>query len=188
MIIAEITIYSKKTGKSRTFPLNEEASRILHEWKQNYSFPDRKDTDCIFPSQKYGRDTPMTSAGANKILRKMALKAGIKKDVWMYLFRHTRATRLYEELPTPIVEKLLGHKDMYNTYAHISGKKAREELLKKVYHINEMLPEERADLKKEMERMQKQIEYLQKIAFYVETQKELAEHGEPVSVLREKKK
>ena len=88
----------------------------------------------------------------------MATKSGLNKDVWNYLFRHTRATRLYEELPQQIVEKLMGHKNMAQIYAHISSKKARDEMLKKIYHIEEMSPEKRKDLEKEVDKLKKMVE------------------------------
>lgn len=132
---ADITLYSNKTRDTRTFPVKK-AAKFLNEWKQNYSFPDVKLSDYVFPYRD--RNKPMTTAGLNKILRRMSKKAGLNKDVWTYLFRHTRATKLYEELPQPIVEKLMGHKNMAEIYAHISTKKAREMMLEKIYHIEEI--------------------------------------------------
>lgn len=148
---ADITLFSNKTGQSRTFPVKK-SKQHLWEWKQNYSFSNLKPNDYVFPS-RFGRDKPITSAGLNKMLRRMATASGLDKDVWNYLFRHTRATRLYEELPTPIVEKLMGHKNMSGVYAHISSKKAREAMLNKIYHIEELTKEEKEeikDLKKEI--------------------------------------
>lgn len=143
---ADITLFSSKTKNSRTFPVVEKTKDALWEWKQHYSFPDVKPQDYVFPSR--WRDRSITSAGLNKMLRRMAKSARLDKDVWNYLFRHSRATRLYEELPTPIVEKLMGHKNMAQVYAHISSKKAREEILKKIYHIEELTAKEKAEITK----------------------------------------
>ena len=155
---ADLNFYSGKTKKSRTFPLVKEAKTFLWEWKQHYLYENINSKDFVFPS-RFSRDKPMTTANVNKILRTMAKKSGIKKDIWGYLFRHTRATRLYEELPTPIVEQLLGHRDMYNTYAHISNKKAREELLKKMGELEELPPEQ----KEKLEALQRRVEELEKM-------------------------
>jgi integrase len=141
---ADITLYSSKTKVARTFPIVEKTMKALWDWKQHYTYPDVNQNDYVFPSR--WRDRPMTSAGVNKMLRRMSKKAGIKKDVWGYLLRHTKATRLYEELPQQIVEKLMGHKNMAGIYAHISSKKAREELLKKVYHIEELTTQEKEEI------------------------------------------
>jgi len=143
---ADITLFSNKTKQSRTFPVVEKTMKALWEWKQHYSFSDVQGKDYVFPSR--WREKPITSSGLNKILRKMAVASDLNKDVWGYLFRHSRATRLYEELPQQIVEKLMGHKNMAGIYAHISSKKAREEMLSKIYHIEELSPQEQNKIKK----------------------------------------
>lgn len=142
---ADITLYSGKTNQSRIFPVNK-AKEFLWEWKQNYSFPDVKSEDFVFVSR--WRERHMTTAGLNKILRRLSEKAGIEKDIWNYLFRHSRATKLYEELPTPTVEKLMGHSNMYKVYAHISNKKAREQMLNRIYNIKKLTPEDKEEIKK----------------------------------------
>ncbi len=142
---ADINLFSSKTKQSRNFPVNR-AREFLWEWKQNYSFPDIKPKDYVFPS-RLNRDKPITTAALNKMLRRMSVKAGLDKDVWNYLMRHSTATRLYEELPTPIVEKFMGHKNMSGIYAHISSKKAREEMLNKIYNIEELTQSEKGEIK-----------------------------------------
>lgn len=151
---ADITLFSTKTKQSRTFPVVEKTKNALWEWKQHYSFTDVKPQDYVFPSR--WRDRPMTTAGANKMLRRMATASGLDKDVWNYLFRHSRATKLYEELPQQIVEKLMGHKNMAGVYAHISSKKAREVMLNKIYKIEELTEGE----KEKMKRLETEIEEL----------------------------
>ncbi len=148
---AEITLFSGKTKQSRTFPIVEETMAALWEWKQHYTFPKVQPQDFIFVSR--WRDKAMTTAGLNKMLRKMAVSSGIEKDVWSYLLRHTRATRLYEELPQQIVEKLMGHKNMAGIYAHISSKKAREEMLNKVYKIEKLTTEEKKEIRELKEKV-----------------------------------
>lgn len=150
---ADVTLYSNKTGKSRTFPVTK-AKEHLWNWKQNYSFVNVQPNDYVFVSR--WREKPMTSPGLNKILRRLASRAAINKDVWNYLLRHSQATRLYEELPTPLVEKLMGHKNMSHVYAHISNKKAREVMLEKIYKIEKLNPQD----KKELKEMKKELDSL----------------------------
>jgi len=140
---ADINLFSNKTKSSRNFPVRK-AKEHLWNWKQNYSFPDLNSNDYVFPSRK--RDKILTTPGINKMLRRIATASGLNKDVWSYLFRHSRATRLYEELPQQIVEKLMGHKNMAGIYAHISSKKAREEMLSKIYKIEDSTPEDKKEL------------------------------------------
>ncbi len=157
---AEVTLFSNKTKQSRSFPIVEKTKEALWEWKQHYSFQDIKPNDYVFPSR--WRNKPITSAGLNKMLRRMSESAGLNKDVWNYLFRHTRATRLYEELPQQIVEKLMGHKNMAGIYAHISSKKAREEMLSKIYKIDDMPQEKKNELELEVATLKKNYKNLHK--------------------------
>lgn len=170
--VANITLYSKKTNKTRTFPVKE-ASIHLKRWKQEYCFPNVKPSDYVFPNPN-NRDAHLTSDGLNKFLRTIARKSGIDRRVWAYLFRHSRATALYEELPTPLVEKLMGHKKMFDVYAHISDKKAREELISKIYHIKELSPEKKAKFEREIEAQAKDIE---KLKNYMKHNKEAINSG-----------
>lgn len=178
---ADLTLYSSKTKKARTFPVVEKTMKALWDWKEHFSYSDVKPQDYVFPSR--WRNKPMTTAGINKMLRRMAKKAGLQKDVWGYLFRHSKATRLYEELPQQIVEKLMGHKNMAGIYAHISSKKAREELLSKVYKIEELTTQD----KKEIKELKKEIEKLKKENF--KWRKEIFQHVESTlnSIVKDQK-
>jgi integrase len=157
---ADVNLFSEKTKRQRPFPVNK-ARKYLWEWKQNYFYSDLKEGDYVFPS-RFSRDEPMTSANGNKILRNMAKKAGVNKNLWNYLFRHSKATRLYEELPTPIVEQLMGHKDMYRTYAHISTEKARKEMLSKIYKLNELPESKKHELELKLEKQNQELENVKK--------------------------
>lgn len=159
---ADITLYSGKTNQSRIFPVVDQVMNALWEWKQHYQYPEVSDKDYVFVSR--WRNKPMTTAGLNKMLRKMAGVAGIDKDVWGYLMRHTRATKLYEELPQQIVEKLMGHKNMAGVYAHISTKKTREVMLKKIYHVEELTKQDNVkiiELEKDLSKLKRAVELLQ---------------------------
>ena len=176
---ADVSLFSNKTQRARTFPVVEKTMKALWDWKEHYEHPNINQNDYVFPSKK--REKPFTSAGINKMLRRLAKRAGIKKDVWGYLFRHSKATRLYEELPQQIVEKLMGHKNMAGIYAHISSKKAREELLKKVYHVEELTNQDKkeiADIKKEIAELRKDIALIASSPHYFDEY--LREAGLPV--------
>ncbi len=153
--ITDVTLYSNKTGKTRVFPVKR-TSVHLKRWRQEFSYPDVNNEDYVFPSPR-NRDKPMHQTSFRDRLKVLAKKAGIEKPVFSYLFRHTRATKLYEELPQQIAEKLLGHKNMAQIYAHISNKKAKRSMLDKIYNIKELSPEKKAELEKKIE--QQRIEF-----------------------------
>jgi hypothetical protein len=114
-----------------------------------------RDDDYVFPSP-IDRKKPITSVAIGKVLKKIAKRSGINRKIWSYLFRHTRATKLYEELPEQIVERLMGHRGMAEIYAHISSKKVREEMLRKVYHIKELGKEEKTKIEKELNELKEE--------------------------------
>ena len=165
---AEISFFSHKTNATRVFPVKK-AKEFLWFYKQQYPYPKVKGNDFVFCNPE-NRDSRITTAALNKIIRKVAVKAGIQKDVWAYLFRHSRATKLYEELPQQIVEKLLGHKDMAKVYAHISNKKAKEELISKIYHIEDLPESKKLEFEKKLKeitdyqnKLKKEMEVMSKI-------------------------
>lgn len=141
-----IKIHSSKTGNTRSVPLVR-SKDFLWLYKQTYPYPHVKGLDFIFPSPM-DRNKPLNTATLNQVLRVTAKRAGINKKIWAYLFRHSRATKLYEELPQPLCEKILGHKNMAGVYAHISDKKAQNEMLSKIYKIEELPKEKREELEK----------------------------------------
>ncbi|MBM3233769.1 integrase [Candidatus Pacearchaeota archaeon] len=74
----------------------------------------------LFPSNREGKLTKKTIA---KIVENSAKKAGIKKEVYPHLLRHSFATHLLEQgTDLRIIQKLLGHSDIKTTqiYTQIS--------------------------------------------------------------------
>ena len=74
----------------------------------------------VFPSQRGGK---LTTATIQAIVEKAARKAGIKKEVYPHLLRHSFATHLLEQgTDLRIIQKLLGHSDIKTTqiYTQIS--------------------------------------------------------------------
>ena len=76
--------------------------------------------EILFPSNRGGKLTKKTIA---KIVENAGRKAGIKKDVYPHLLRHSFATHLLESgIDLRIIQKLLGHSDIKTTqiYTQIS--------------------------------------------------------------------
>jgi len=76
--------------------------------------------EIIFPSNRGGKLTKKT---IGKIVENAAAKAGIKKEVYPHLLRHSFATHLLESgVDLRIIQKLLGHSDIKTTqiYTQIS--------------------------------------------------------------------
>lgn len=76
--------------------------------------------EILFPSNRGGKLTKKT---IGKIVENSAKKAGIKKQVYPHLLRHSFATHLLEQgTDLRIIQKLLGHSDIKTTqiYTQIS--------------------------------------------------------------------
>ena len=76
--------------------------------------------EILFPSNRGGKLTKKT---IGKIVENSAKKAGITKDVYPHLLRHSFATHLLENgTDLRIIQKLLGHSDIKTTqiYTQIS--------------------------------------------------------------------
>lgn len=76
--------------------------------------------EILFPSNRGGK---LTTATIQAIVENAAKKAGIKKEVYPHLLRHSFATHLLEQgTDLRVIQKLLGHSDIKTTqiYTQIS--------------------------------------------------------------------
>ena len=76
--------------------------------------------DIVFPSNRGGK---LTTATIQAVVEQAAKRAGIKKEVYPHLLRHSFATHLLESgVDIRIIQKLLGHSDIKTTqiYTQIS--------------------------------------------------------------------
>lgn len=84
------------------------------------SYCELNNCEILFPSQRGGK---LTTATIQAIVEQSAKKAGITKEVYPHLLRHSFATHLLEQgTDLRIIQKLLGHSDIKTTqiYTQIS--------------------------------------------------------------------
>lgn len=111
-----IKIRGAKGKKDRYSLLSEGVLKNLRDYFKAY-----KPRVWLFEGQN-GRQYSATSVV--KLLKKYALKAGIKKRVHIHMLRHSFATHLLEQgTNLRIIQELLGHEDIKTTeiYTHISN-------------------------------------------------------------------
>ena len=116
IIVAEnlIHIHLAKGKKDRFVKIPDS----LKEELENYSKLNQE--EILFPSQRGGK---LTTATIQAIVKQVAKKAEIKKEVYSHLLRHSFATHLLEAgTDLRIIQKLLGHSDIKTTqiYTQIS--------------------------------------------------------------------
>ena len=125
-----IKIFGKRK-KERMVPLHFEAIELLSKYfKEVRPILNKKNKNYIFLSRNGNK---LTRQFIWQIIKKYAIKAGIFKNVYPHLIRHSFATHLLEngaDLRT--IQTMLGHSDISTTqiYTHVSVKKLKEEYFK----------------------------------------------------------
>lgn len=111
-----IKVRGGKGKKDRYTLLSENVLNNLRNYFKAYS-----PKTWLFEGQNNGQ---YSATSVVKILKKYALKAGIKKRVHIHMLRHSFATHLLEQgTNLRIIQELLGHEDIKTTeiYTHISN-------------------------------------------------------------------
>lgn len=145
----EVHLYSRKTKDDRDIPINE-ALEHLKRWKTEWVFPDPKYHDYVFPSiigSRSNRHKPISVAYINTIIKRLAQRVGIQREVYPYLLRHTRLTEI-RKLGVQGIEfnKFAGHSPgskQENVYIHLDNEDMRQSIIKKVYQVKELKTNER---------------------------------------------
>ena len=110
-----------KGRKQRLVPVGESALDALRRYlAKGRAALDKKRSPFLFLTQRAG---PMTRQGFWKMVRKYAAVAGITKDIYPHMLRHSFATHLLEHgADLRAVQAMLGHADISTTqiYTHVS--------------------------------------------------------------------
>ena len=146
---------SPKTKEPRTIPVKDCVVH-LKMWREMFEFPDRTEKDFVFPNPQ-DRTKHLSEAGLGVIMSRISKKAGLR-NIYPYLFRHSRIYFIQKRLGSRIASKYAGHSlETSQIYDHLDSDDVEEALLEKVYITEEISPEEENELKKELQR--------QKLAF-----------------------
>lgn len=120
----ELHLRAQKTKKMLMLPLE-----LLHSGKP---------ADLVRYYAASARDrlfSKITNQGANRVLKRIAKAAKIKKTLTMHVARHTFATLLVNRVPVAVLQQLLQHSDLKTTmrYVHESASMIKNELRKVVW-------------------------------------------------------
>ena len=110
-----------KGSKQRLVPMSMQALKQIELWKTDRNLLDIKkgNEDFVFLNR---RGTKLTRDMIFKIVKELAMLAGIRKNVSPHTFRHSFATHLLENgANLRAIQQLLGHESITTTelYTHI---------------------------------------------------------------------
>lgn len=121
-----------KGSKERIVPINKEAINTLNLYLSD-SRPiliRNKKHNFLFLNNK---GTQISRTSFFNILKQKAIKAGINKNIYPHMLRHSFASHLLQRgLDLRLIQELLGHEDISTTeiYTHITNPQLKEVYLK----------------------------------------------------------
>jgi integrase/recombinase XerD len=111
-----------KGNKERLVPMGEMAKEALREYlEQRPPSSELEDSEMVFVN-RFGKS--LSRVSAFKTVKKMALLAGVNKEISPHTFRHSFATHLIENgADLRLVQEMLGHESVATTeiYTHIDS-------------------------------------------------------------------
>lgn len=118
-----------KGSKERIVPINDTTIKYLNIYINNYrkEILNKKDSEYLFISNAL---KPISRQGLFKIIKKECIRAGIKKNVYPHILRHSFATHLLNHgANIRIIQELLGHEDITTTeiYTHLSNETIKKD-------------------------------------------------------------
>jgi integrase/recombinase XerD len=129
-IAEEFVIVTGKGNKQRLVPISGKALKEIGIYKQDRNrLPVIRDQNVLFLNR---RGSHLTRAMIFTIIKDLAAKAGIRKNISPHTFRHSFATHMIEAgADLRAVQEMLGHESILTTeiYTHIDRSFLRDTLI-----------------------------------------------------------
>ena len=120
-----------KGSKERIVPINDIAIKYLKIYVKNYrQILVKKEQNNYIYLNNHGKQ--MTRQGVYKMLKKLAVEKGIKKEVSPHTIRHSIATHMLENgADLRMIQEFLGHSDISTTqiYTHLTNQKLKSDYM-----------------------------------------------------------
>jgi len=124
----KLMVRQGKGRKDRTLWTGEANLEALQAWRERQARECARSPEYVFTTKKGGRLHPRY---VQRMVKRYASKAGIKKNITPHTLRHTFATDLYRETTNiRLTQKALGHTNLSTTqiYTHIVDEELEEAL------------------------------------------------------------
>jgi len=115
----KLMVRQGKGAKDRTLWIGEEDLELLRTWRERQAKDVTGNPEHLFTTLA---GKPVSPRYVEAMLKRLAAKAGIEKNVHPHTLRHTFATDLYRETTNiRLTQKALGHSNLATTqiYTHI---------------------------------------------------------------------
>ena len=115
----KVMVRQGKGAKDRALWVGEDDLRLLRRWRERQANEIAGAPSHVFTTLK---GTPVSNRYVQEVVKRLAVKAGIAKDVHPHILRHTFATDLYRQTTNiRLTQKALGHANLSTTqiYTHI---------------------------------------------------------------------
>ncbi len=126
----EFVVVTGKGNKQRLVPISRKALKEIDIYKQDRQrLPVIRDQNVLFLNRRGNR---LTRAMIFTIIKNLAARAGIKKNISPHTFRHSFATHMIEAgADLRAVQEMLGHESILTTeiYTHIDRSYLRDTLI-----------------------------------------------------------
>ena len=126
----EFVVVTGKGNKQRLVPVSKKALKEIDIYKQDRNaLPVIKDQNILFLNRRGSR---LTRAMIFTIIKELAARAGIRKNISPHTFRHSFATHMIEAgADLRAVQEMLGHESILTTeiYTHIDRSFLRDTLI-----------------------------------------------------------
>jgi len=154
----EVTLFSSKTQKARVNPIRDSIPQLIRYRNECFDHTPLAG-DLIFFNPR-NRSRHLTTATFSSLFQKLENKVNFNKHIFPYLLRHSRLTQVHKVLSPKAYEKFAGHSiEVANArYAHLSNDDVRQEMLEKVYSVQDV----GANDSKEFERLQNRVYVLER--------------------------
>lgn len=150
--ICSITTLSPKTKELRTIPIKENVVD-LKRWEKEFQFSNLNKEDYVFPSQ-FKREEHLSAGSITTMFRRLSKKAKIR-NIFPYMFRHSRIYYIQKKLGARMAAKYAGHSlETSEIYDHLDSDDVEEAMMKNVFSKKELTKEE----KNEIEELKKKLE------------------------------